>query len=50
MKDEVKGALACFLPVVVFLICEMFYDYKYFAKKSLFIGLQYSFMTFLSIV
>ena len=50
MKDEVKGALACFLPVVVFLICEMFYDYKYFFKKSLFIGLQYSFMTFVGLL
>jgi hypothetical protein len=50
MKDEVKGALSCFLPVVVFLICEMFYDYKYFAKKSVFIGLQYSFMTFLGLI
>lgn len=49
MKDEVKGALACFLPIVMFLICEMFYDYKYFAKKPVFIGLQYLFMTILGI-
>jgi len=50
MKDEVKGALSCFLPVAVFLICEMLYDYKYFAKKPVFIGLQYSFMTFLGLL
>lgn len=49
MKDEVKGALACFLPVVVFLICEMFYDYKYFAKKPVFVAIQYSFMTVLGL-
>ena len=49
MKDEDKGALACFLPIVMFLICEMFYDYKYFAKKPVFIGLQYLFMTFLGL-
>lgn len=50
MKDIIKGALCCFLPVILFLCCEMFYDYKYFVKKTVFIGIQYSFMTILALL
>ena len=50
MKDEIKGALSCFLPIVAFLICEMLYDYKYFTKKPFYIGSQYLFMIFLGLM
>lgn len=50
MNQEIQGLLSCFLPIVIFLIVEMLYDPKYFFKKSVFIGLQYLFITVLALI
>lgn len=50
MNEEIIAVLCCFLPILLFIILEMLYDYTYLFKKPVFMGLQYLFIIIIAFV